>query len=167
VSLAGLHKAHTAADRYAALFLPCIVAGAGVMLAAAFLEYANRGAKDITALYWILDRLYDRLVIFLVDNPALARDARVRNAFMPSDEDLRVYKTSASVGKSLREVRDGTSWLIQGEVAHTGPSLAIDLASAHLDYYKTRAAEARRERDHLARELQQAQHALAEVQRGV
>ncbi len=112
------------APQFALAFL-CLLAGVGIAATAHFIIKDDRGIKQSGKLYRFVETYTTRVRDFIVDNPEIGEDDRVRRELLPDDAELEVVAFHPSFKKTLREVREGTSVLLRHSTVHTGAPLRL------------------------------------------
>ncbi len=147
-------------ERYLALALVAILGGFGWALALGFVAIANREERAAGRMLRAGEDLTERLKLILIDNPWLARVDAVRRAVMPTERELEAFDFHPTYARRLREIREGTSWLIKGGVAHSGPDYRIDPGVRFYQWYRDQLVALQREKFALGVQYQRLQRTL-------
>lgn len=103
----------------------CLLAGVGIAATAHFMIKDDREIKQSGRLYRFIEDYVTRVRDFIVDNPEIGEDDRVRRELLPSEAELEVVAFHPSFKKMLREVREGTSVLLLRSTVHSGVPLRL------------------------------------------
>ena len=108
-----------------ALAFVCLLAGIGITATAHFIIKDDREIKHSGKFYRFAETYVTRVRDFIVDNPEIGEDDRVRRALLPDDTELEVVAFHPSFKETLREVREGTSVLLLRSTVHGGAPLRL------------------------------------------
>lgn len=103
-----------------ALAFVCLLAGVGIAATAHFMIKDDRDIKQSGRLYRFVEDYTTRVRDFIVDNPEIGEDDRVRRGLLPTDAELATIQFHPSFQKTLREMREGTSVLLLRGTVHNG-----------------------------------------------
>jgi len=94
-------------DQVSAMALVSLVGGIGVWDMILLVRRQNRKLRGEGDVFRSYEDFAWRIRNFILDNPTLATSVRVRNALLPTDEELAAVPFHETFKKTLRDVRSG------------------------------------------------------------
>jgi hypothetical protein len=108
------------------LLLPIGLVGVSAQL---LIHKMNDRARREGTYYRQCERTYGYIIDFFFDNPQIGESEVIRRALLPTDAELAILQLDPGFEQDLREMREGTSWLLKGGARAGSPSLAIQNVS--------------------------------------